>query len=268
MTVKQKLRILNLEDNYNDSELVHARLAEEGIECEVARVETREDFAAAIEQGGFDLILSDYSLPSFDGLSALEMAKEKCPEVPFIFISGAIGEDFAIETLKRGATDYILKDRLSKLAFAFHRALKEAEDRTERKRAEEALRRSHDELERRVEERTEELMRANDLLQTEIAERRQTEIERENLILELRDAIVKIKTLRGLLPICAWCKRIRDDRGYWKKVETYIREHSDASFTHGICPECLKKISPETYDDLLRTQSELLVDDKEDKKEE
>lgn len=81
---------------------------------------------------------------------------------------------------------------------------------------------------------------------------------KENLIHKLNDAFAKIKTLRGLLPICAWCKKIRNDRGYWQKVETYIKEHSDASFTHCICPECLKQVSPETYDEVLRERSELL----------
>jgi len=86
----------------------------------------------------------------------------------------------------------------------------------------------------------------------DITERKVNEQEREKLILELQDALDKIKTLRGLLPICAWCKKIRDDKGYWKKVETYIEEHSDAMFTHGICPECLKRISPELSDNSLK----------------
>ena len=83
----------------------------------------------------------------------------------------------------------------------------------------------------------------------DITERKLAEQEREKLIVELRDALDKIKTLKGLLPMCAWCKKIRDDKGYWKRVEVYIKEHSDASFTHGICPECLKIISPGVYDE-------------------
>ncbi len=83
----------------------------------------------------------------------------------------------------------------------------------------------------------------------DITKRKLAEQEKENLIAELRKALEKIKTLRGLLPMCAWCKKIRDDQGYWKKVEDYVKEHSDATFTHGICPECLKKVSPETYDE-------------------
>ncbi len=87
----------------------------------------------------------------------------------------------------------------------------------------------------------------------DITERKMAEEEREKLILGLQDALAHVKTLKGLLPICAWCKKIRDDKGYWTKVETYIREHSDVSFTHGICPECLKKESPETYDEVFGT---------------
>ena len=79
--------------------------------------------------------------------------------------------------------------------------------------------------------------------------RKIAEEEREKLIVKLQDALENIKTLRGLLPMCAWCKKIRDDKGYWQKVEDYVREHSDATFTHGICPECLKKVSPETYEE-------------------
>jgi len=254
---QRKLRILNIEDNPDDSDLMRMKISREGIEHETVRIETKEDFVAALEQGDFDIILSDYSLPSFDGLSALEIAREKYPEIPFLFVSGAIGEEFAIETLKRGATDYILKDRLSKLAPAINRALKEAEERVARKRAEKELKRSYEELERRIEERTEELRMTNELLQAEIVERKPTEQDREKLILELRDALAKIKTLGGLLPMCAWCKRIRDDKGYWKRVETYIREHSHASFTHGICPECLKRVSPEAYDELMKSNSKL-----------
>ena len=82
----------------------------------------------------------------------------------------------------------------------------------------------------------------------DISDRKLAEQKQQILIHELQDAMAKIKLLRGLLPMCAWCKKVRDDNGYWKKVETYVEEHSDASFTHGICPDCLKKNDPETYD--------------------
>jgi hypothetical protein len=77
-----------------------------------------------------------------------------------------------------------------------------------------------------------------------ILKQRRSEQERERLILELKDYLAKVKTLSGLLPICANCKKIRDDKGYWKQIEAYISEHSEAEFTHGICPECAKKLYP------------------------
>ena len=110
--------------------------------AEVDRVETRDDFLAALEAGGFDLILADFSLPSFDGLSALQLALEQRPDVPFIFVSGTLGEEVAIEAVKIGATDYVLKERLSRIVSSVHRALREAREQAERKQAEQQLRRS------------------------------------------------------------------------------------------------------------------------------
>jgi PAS domain S-box-containing protein len=126
------------------------------------------------------------------------------------------------------------------------------QDITERKQVDEILNNYRVHLEDLVRERTTELAKVNEQLQKDIARRRLAEEEREGLISELQDAMGKIKTLRGLLPTCAWCRKVRDDDGYWKKVETYIEEHSDASFTHGICPECLKKNDPETYKEYLK----------------
>ena len=108
------LRILHLEDDGNDAELVRALLEDDGISCQATRVDTRDDFEAALAEGGFDLILADFSLPSFDGLSAFQLARERRPDVPFIFVSGTLGEEVAIEALKAGATDYVIKDRLAK----------------------------------------------------------------------------------------------------------------------------------------------------------
>jgi len=137
--MKDSLRILHLEDSPKDAELIEATLAGEGLACEVALVDTREDFVAALEQGGFDLILADYGLTSFDGLSALRIAKEKCPHVPFILVSGTLGEEVAIESLKLGATDYVLKHRLSRLVSCTKRALREVEEMRERRRAEDEV---------------------------------------------------------------------------------------------------------------------------------
>jgi PAS domain S-box-containing protein len=151
-TERRVLRILHLEDNPLDAELVQAQLSEGGIACELVRVQERADFAAALEEGGFDLILADYALPGFDGLSAMEMARKIRPEPPFILISGTLGEEVAIETLKKGATDYVLKHRLQRLVPAVRRAMHEAEEHSERERAEEALRRSEQRLRTLVEQ--------------------------------------------------------------------------------------------------------------------
>jgi signal transduction histidine kinase/DNA-binding response OmpR family regulator len=136
------LRILYLEDDPRDAELVQATLETEGLACAVTRVQTQVDFCASLERDGFHLILADYTLPAFDGLSALKMAVEKRPDVPFIFVSGTLGEEVAIEALKIGATDYVFKTRLSAIVPAVRRALRDGHERAERKRAEEALRQS------------------------------------------------------------------------------------------------------------------------------
>ncbi|MCC5604561.1 hybrid sensor histidine kinase/response regulator [Nostoc favosum] len=136
------LRFLLLEDSLLDAELAEAMLSEGGINCELIRVETGADFLAALEAETFDLILADYALPSFDGISALEIARNHCPQVPFIFVSAALGEELAIEALKNGATDYILKQRLGRLVPSVQRALREAKDRRERQQAQESLQKS------------------------------------------------------------------------------------------------------------------------------
>ncbi len=117
-------------------------------------------------------------------------------------------------------------------------------DVTERHEAEAALKRVHDELEARVCMRTADLEAVNKQLQCEITQRKKTQEEREALIQELQSALAEIKVLSGLLPICAHCKKIRDDQGYWSQIEVYIRDHSDAEFSHGICPECAKELYP------------------------
>ena len=142
MSTQNPLRILSLEDDPNDTDLIQELLAAEQIVCDVMRVDTQAAFSASLERGGIDLILADYSLPSFDGLSALKLATIACPHVPFIFVSGTLGEEVAIEALKIGATDYVVKTRLSRLVPSVVRALREATERAERKQAVDKLRRS------------------------------------------------------------------------------------------------------------------------------
>lgn len=143
----ETLQILHLEDDPLDSELIAAHLEEGGIACHLSRVSTQADFLSALDENGFDLVLADYSLPMFDGLSALKMVRERGEEIPFILLSGALGEDLAIESLKSGATDYVLKQRMERLAPAVRRALREAEARAQKQQAEETLRLRQEEIE-------------------------------------------------------------------------------------------------------------------------
>jgi len=136
------LRILYLEDDPRDADLVQEVIEAEGIVCQVTRVETQADFIASLEQGGFGVILADYALPSFDGMSALMIAQQRWPHVPFIFVSGTLGEEVAVESLKIGATDYVRKTMLSRIVPSVQRALREARERMELSRAAAALRRS------------------------------------------------------------------------------------------------------------------------------
>jgi len=140
--VKTPLCLLQLEDNTVDAELITATLIEGGIPCQSQLVDTRQAFVAALKEGRMDLILADYSIPGFDGMTALILARQHCPDVPFLFVSATIGEELAIDAMHQGATDYVLKQRLGRLVPSVQRALRELEDRAERKRAEEALRQS------------------------------------------------------------------------------------------------------------------------------
>ena len=146
------LRILSLEDDARAVELIEAALDSDGVEYELVHVETEQAFVAALRREVFDVILADYALPGFDGLTALSLTRTHAPEVPFIFVSGMLGEEVAIESLKVGATDYVLKHRLSRLPPAVRRALSETAQRKERRQAEEALRQSEASLRRHREQ--------------------------------------------------------------------------------------------------------------------
>jgi CheY-like chemotaxis protein len=203
--MKSTTRILLVEDVAADAELIKHTLHRAGLVFHCQRVDTRADFLHEIQCHPPDLILSDHGLPTFDGFSALAIAKERCPEVPFIFITGALGEEVAISSFQQGATDYVLKNQLSHLAPSIQRALREADDRAARKRL---------------------------------------EAERDELIQELKEALTQLKTFTGLLPVCTLCKNIRDHQRGWQPMEIYLQNHSDATLTHELCPECAQRILP------------------------
>jgi signal transduction histidine kinase len=168
--MNRDLRILMLEDAPADAELAERELRKAGMYFVAKRVDTRDEFIRALEEFHPDVILSDYKLSNFTGVAALEIVRHDHPEVPVIMVTGALADIAAVELIHSGAKDYVLKDRLARLVPAVQRVLSEAQDEHARMLAEQALRKSRDELEERVLERTAELTVANAALQTEKAE--------------------------------------------------------------------------------------------------
>jgi len=322
------LRVLIVEDSEDDTLLMVRELQRGGFDPVFERVQTPDSMTAALQARAWDLIISDYSMPQFGGGAALTLFKQQGLDIPFIAVSGVIGEDTAVEMMKAGADDYVMKSRLARLAPAVRRELRAAQERHVRKQAEAAmahlasivescedaivgetldgvvtswntgaqrlygyapqemigrpvsilvpafrsydLPEIYDQLKRGqplepfetvrlrkdgkaidvsltvspIRDRDGRVMGASTVAR-DITQRKAEEQERLRLIQELTDALTQVKTLSGLLPICASCKKIRNDNGYWEAVETYISEHSDADFTHGICPECVQRLYPE-----------------------
>lgn len=138
--MKSPLNILHLEDDPHDAILIESTLRDGGLDCRITQVMTRPEFLSVLRHGQVDLVISDYSLPQFDGMSALKIMRAEWPGLPFILVSGTLGEETAIESLRSGATDYVLKERLSRLVPVVIRAMEEQEQQAERRRAEEEVR--------------------------------------------------------------------------------------------------------------------------------
>jgi sigma-B regulation protein RsbU (phosphoserine phosphatase) len=173
----KKLRVLLLEDSNLDAELTMRELKQGGLDFVSTRVQTGEDFQRAITGFQPGLILADFKLPTFDGRQALAMAREMCPDVPVIIISGAVGEEIAVELLKNGATDFVLKDRLAgRLVPAVQRALREVAERQARRQAEADLRALNEQLEQRVAERTRELWAKNAVMEEDLGMARELQM--------------------------------------------------------------------------------------------
>jgi two-component system, cell cycle sensor histidine kinase and response regulator CckA len=327
--MKKSLRVLFVEDSEDDAVLVVEDLKRAGFDPAYERVDTAAALAAALNRKSWDIVISDYSMPSFSGTAAFELFQLSEQDIPFISVSGsALGEKSAVAMMKAGVHDYITKDDRSRLAPAIERELKAAAARREQRREHAAA--AHlaavvESSEDAIISKTLDGMvvswnkaaefifgytalemigrpismlapsgRADDLhdilrqirrgekvarfetvrvrkdgthidvsitvspikdckdeiigfstIARDITDRRREETERLKLIEDLTEALAHAKTLRGLLPICASCKRIRDDHGYWEQVEVYIQKHSEAGFTHGICPECAGRFYPE-----------------------
>ncbi len=172
--------------------------------------ENGRDGLEAFKQYNPDIVVTDIRMPVMSGLDMARKIREENSTKQIIVTTAHADTDYFLAAIDIAVDQYVLKPIGSERLIA-------------------AVRRCADFV---LHER--EIQKYNE--------------EREKLILELQDAIAKVKTLSGMLPICASCKKIRDDKGYWKQIETYISEHSDALFTHGICPECTKKLYPKYYD--------------------
>jgi PAS domain S-box-containing protein len=160
--MRTPLTILHLEDNEVDADFMATMLHEDGLDCEILRAISREDYLELLRTRRFDVIVSDYSLPFFDGDEALRLARDLAPETPFMFVSGTIGEEAAVESLKNGAVDYVLKNRLSRFPAAVKRAVQEAEQNAERRAFQRELLR-HVELFRQITENVDDLIAVLDL---------------------------------------------------------------------------------------------------------
>jgi signal transduction histidine kinase len=228
---------LVIEDSADDAMLLEIELQRAGCDPVCHRVETPAALTAALERQSWDLVLADYHLPHFDGLAALAIVKEKGLDLPFIIVSGYITEETAVAAMKAGAHDFVMKDKLARLGPAVERELRDAEVRRERRRAEEALRRAHDELEMRVQQRTADLKTANARLRTAIAERRRleeelleiTEKERRRIGLDLHDDLGQ--QLSGLALMTKGLEL--------KLAKRRAREASDAAKIHSLVQQAM-----------------------------
>ena len=337
------LNVLIIEDSESDADLVIRQLKKAGYTIHYDRIETAEEMNTELDMLAWDIIISDYKLPQFNASVALTLLQKTGLDIPFIVVSGTIGEETAVELMKAGAHDYLMKDNLARLAPAVKRELDEAHGRRERKQAEKALRKSEERYRTLSEvardmiyivsrndiveyvntsaadlfhKRAEEIIgitraslfsveisngqkrslqnvfesgissyvesKAEHMGQVtwlgtwlvplrddtsqitavmgvsrDITNQKRLEEDKQKLLNNLQEALAQVKTLSGLLPICSVCKRIRDDNGYWEQVEGYIQKHTDATFTHGVCPECFLKMYPDFDPTKLKATDEL-----------
>jgi CheY-like chemotaxis protein len=206
--------ILLVEDNEHDAVVFKRALKQSQMQHVVTHCFRAEDALAKLNKGDgtFHVVVSGYKLLGMTGMELHVEILKTGIQIPFIILTGAGSEHLAVEALKTGVDDYIVKDSNDAYLQLLPLVLQEAVRR-------------HDDYQARL----------------------SAEQEKEGLIWELKNALEKVKTLRGLIPICVECHNIRDDQGYWNRVETYIETHSLAEFSHGICPDCMKTLYPNYY---------------------
>jgi len=204
---KPPLRLLIVEDEVAHAAAIQRAFQTDEPETQIEVVGTLREFHQHSADHPPDLALLDLNLPDGRAVEILSSPPEAGP-FPIMVMTSYGNEQVAVEAIKAGALDYVVKsaEAFTMMPRTVERALREWKLLTERREAMAAQKR---------------------------------------LIAQLEEAMSKVKTLSGLLPICSACKKIRDDQGYWQKLETFVHEHSEAEFSHSICPDCMKLLYPE-----------------------
>jgi CheY-like chemotaxis protein len=202
------LRVLMVEDSPSDAELSLHALRRHGYNVCADIVSQPDEFTDRLSKAIYDVVLSDYDLPDWNGLEVLEQLEKLEQDIPFILVTGALDDDTAAKLIDKGADDYVLKDRLGRLPLAVRRVLREKRLLDERKRAAE---------------------------------------ERERLMRKLQETLAEVRRINGLLPVCVTCKRILSAKGYWSRLEIYIERYSEARVSPSLCPDCASKLYPESF---------------------
>jgi PAS domain S-box-containing protein len=320
-------RILHVDDNPNDRALVARELRREMPDLAIVEIPDEKTLNQALQNGDFDLVITDYELYWSDGLKILNRLKETSRDVPVVMFTGSGSEEVAVEAMKAGVLDYITKapNHFARLRVSVQNAFDGLKHSADLARAEQRYKELFDSvpvglfrctpqgqiidanpafiaMTRGPEDRNEidnfEKLHAEargfqnwrDKLERDgavtcvesrfkmpdgstrwveihakavrdpatanivyegsvedISLRKETDAERDHLIRELREALGRVKTLTGLLPICSSCKKIRETGGRWTMLESFIENHSQAHFTHSFCPECARKLYPEVF---------------------
>jgi DNA-binding NtrC family response regulator len=202
------LRVLMVEDCPADAELCLHALRRHGYNVRADIVSRPDDFTQRLSKAVYDVVLSDFQLPDWSGMDALEQLKRLEQDIPFILVTGALDDVTPAKMIDKGADDYVLKGQLSRLPLTVRRVLREKRLLEERKRAAE---------------------------------------ERERLIRKLQETLTEVRRLNGLLPVCVTCKRILSAKGYWSRLEVYIERYSEARVSPSLCPDCAARLYPESF---------------------